>query len=101
MVRRKTRTKPRSAAAAARPARLAQKPTPPARAPVPEEPRVRSVEEMFSGPRPASFARGLEPAFLLIDREVMQQLRVRAAALGLGGYDSLVKRILREHVHEY
>ena len=72
------------------------------RAPLPPEPpRVPSVYELFAGPRPASFSRGLEPAFLLIDREVMEQLRTRAAALGLGGYDSLVKRILREHVHEY
>ncbi len=68
---------------------------------VAEPPRVRSVEELFAGPRPASFSRGLEPAFLLIDREVMEQLRERAAALGLGGYDTLVKRILREHVDEY
>jgi hypothetical protein len=66
-----------------------------------EAPRPRSVEELFAGPRPASFSRGLEPAFLLIDREVMEQLCKRAAALGLGGYDMLVKRILREHVHEY
>lgn len=72
------------------------------RAPCVAEPaRVRSVEELFAGPRPASFSRGLEPAFLLIDREVMEQLRERAAALGLGGYDTLVKRILREHVDEY
>ena len=62
---------------------------------------VPTLEELFGGPRPASFSRGLEPAFLLIDREVMEQLRTRAMALGLGGYDSLVKRILREHVHEY
>lgn len=62
---------------------------------------VPTLEELFGGARPVSFSRGLEPAFLLIDREVMEQLRTRAMALGLGGYDSLVKRILREHVHEY
>jgi hypothetical protein len=59
------------------------------------------LEELFGGPRPASFSRGLEPAFLLIDKEVMEHLRTRASALGMGGYDSLVKRILREHAHEY
>jgi hypothetical protein len=56
---------------------------------------------MFAGPRPASFASGLEPAFLLIERDVMERLRVKAAALGMVGYDSLVKRILREHIDEY
>jgi len=61
----------------------------------------RPVEELFAGPRPASFLSALEPAFLLIDRAVMEQLRTKAAALGLGGYDSLVKRILREHIAEY
>jgi hypothetical protein len=56
---------------------------------------------MFAGPRPASFASGLEPAFLLIERDVMERLCTRAAALGMVGYDSLVKRILRDHVDEY
>jgi len=67
----------------------------------PAAPPRRPVEDLFAGPRPASFSRGLEPAFLLIDRGVMEQLRVKAAALGMGGYDSLVKRILREHIQEY
>ena len=65
------------------------------------ERHVPTLEELFGGPKPATFSRGLEPAFLLIDKEVMEQLRTRAMALGLGGYDSLVKRILWEHVHEY
>jgi hypothetical protein len=64
-------------------------------------PPPRPVEELFAGARPSSFSRGLEPAFLLIDRAVMEQLRARAAALGIGGYDGLVKRILREHIAEY
>ena len=104
MARPRNRMKARAASTASRVARATPKPPPqpPPRArALAEEPRVRSVEEMFAGPRPASFSRGLEPAFLLIDREVMEQLRARASALGLGGYDSLVKRILREHVHEY
>jgi hypothetical protein len=88
------RAKPTSRIANARPA------TPPPKT-VPEPSRPRSVEEMFAGPRPASFASGLEPAFLLIEREVMERLRVKAAALGMVGYDSLVKRILREHIDEY
>jgi hypothetical protein len=71
------------------------------REPLPPAPRVPTLEELFGGPRPASFSRGLEPAFLLIEKDVMELLRTRAAALGLGGYDSLAKRILREHVHEY
>lgn len=71
------------------------------RPPLPPAPPVPTLEQLFGGPRPASFSRGLEPAFLLIDKDVMLILRERAAALGLGGYDSLAKRILREHVHEY
>lgn len=67
----------------------------------PAAPPRRPVEELFAGPRPGSFSRGLEPAFLLIDRVVMEQLCKKAAALGMGGYDSLVKRILREHIEEY
>jgi hypothetical protein len=74
-------------------------PAPP-RGPFPE-PQIRSVEEMFAGPRPASFSRGLEPAFLLLERPLMDYLRDRAAALGLDGYDMLAKRILREHAHKY
>jgi len=77
--------------------RAIARPAPPVTDSVPERP----VEELFAGPRPASFLSALEPAFLLIDREVMEQLRSKAAALGLAGYDSLVKRILREHVEEY
>lgn len=69
--------------------------------PLPPAPPVPTLEELFGGPRPASFSRGLEPAFLLIEKDVMERLRTRAAALGLGGYGALAKRILREHVHEY
>ena len=61
----------------------------------------RPVEELFGGARPSSFLSALEPAFLLIDRGVMEQLRAKAAALGMGGYDTLVKRILREHIQDY
>lgn len=69
--------------------------------PLPPAPPVPTLEELFGGPRPASFSRGLEPAFLLIEKDVMERLRTRAAALGLGGYGALAKRILRDHVHEY
>jgi len=51
--------------------------------------------------RPASLSRGLQPAFLLIERAVMEQLRRKATALGMDSCDSLVMRILREHVREY
>jgi len=67
----------------------------------PAAPPRRPAEELFAGQRPESFSRGLEPAFLLIDRVVMDQLCKKATALGMGGYDSLVKRILREHIEEY
>lgn len=81
--------------------RAASVTAPAQRPPLPPPPRVPSVYELFAGPRPASFSRGLEPAFLLIERDVMDLLRTRAAELGLSGYDALAKRILREHVHEY
>jgi hypothetical protein len=71
------------------------------RAPFGAPPHIPTLEELFGGPRPVSFSRGLEPAFLLIDKDVMDHLRARALELGLGGYDSLAKRILREHAHEY
>jgi hypothetical protein len=58
------------------------------------------VELIFAGPRPASMRRGLEPAFLLFDRELLERLHVAAAALGVR-YDALARRIAREHIEEY
>ena len=55
---------------------------------------------IFAGPRPASARRGLEPAFLLFETEVMEALHARAARRGLG-YDTLVRMIVRDHVGEY
>jgi hypothetical protein len=61
---------------------------------------VRSVEELFAGPRPASMRRGLEPAFLLFDRDLLNELHAAADELGIR-YDALVQRIAREHIDEY
>lgn len=55
---------------------------------------------IFAGPRPVSARRGLEPAFLLIETEVMEALQTRAAQRGLS-YDALVRLIVREHVLDY
>ncbi len=55
---------------------------------------------IFAGPRPVSARRGLEPAFLLIETEVMEALQARAAERGLS-YDALVRLIVREHVQDY
>ena len=63
-------------------------------------PQRRPIEEIFAGPRPASMRRGLEPAFLLFDRELVDRLRTTAASLGLR-YDALAQRIAREHIDEY
>jgi len=51
-------------------------------------------------PQPGAGELGLEPVCLLIEPEMMEQLSKRAALLGMG-YDSLVKRILREHIGKY
>jgi hypothetical protein len=63
-------------------------------------PHRRPVEELFAGPRPASMRRGLEPAFLLFDRELLDRLHGAAAALGVR-YDALAQRIARDHIEEY
>jgi len=55
---------------------------------------------MFSSDRPRSMWSGLEPAFLLLDADLMDQLRVKAAAAGTT-YDFLLKTILRDHIDEY
>jgi hypothetical protein len=55
---------------------------------------------IFAGPRPVSARRGLEPAFLLIETEVMEALQARAAQRGLS-YAALVRLIVREPVQEY
>lgn len=63
-------------------------------------PAGRSVEEIFGGPRPASVRRGLEPAFLLFDRELLDRLQVAADDLGVHR-NTLVQRIAREHLDDY
>lgn len=55
---------------------------------------------IFAGPRPASVRRGLEPAFLLIETEVLEALQIRAARRGIS-YDALVRLIVRDHVQDY
>jgi hypothetical protein len=59
-----------------------------------------SVEQLFAGPRPVSMRRGLEPAFLLFDRELLDRLQVAADDLGVHR-NILVQRIAREHLDEY
>jgi hypothetical protein len=67
---------------------------------LPAAPAGRSVEELFTGPRPASVRRGLEPAFLLFDRELLDRLQVAADDLGVHR-NTLVQRIAREHLDDY
>jgi len=59
-----------------------------------------SVCSLFAGDPPDSWRRGLEPAFLLLEAELMEQLRAKAAASGTT-YDYLLKTIVREHIHKY
>jgi hypothetical protein len=59
-----------------------------------------SAPSLFAGDPPASWRRGLEPAFLLLETELMEQLCARAAAIGTT-YDFLLKTIVREHIHKY
>ncbi len=72
---------------------------PPPPPPAPSGPWLDHAR-IFAGPRPASVRRGLEPAFLLFETEVMEALHRRAARRGLG-YDTLVRMIVRDHVGEY
>jgi hypothetical protein len=55
---------------------------------------------MFSAERPQSMWSGLEPAFLLLESDLMERLRRKAAAAGTT-YDFLLKAILRDHIDEY
>lgn len=58
------------------------------------------AEQLFGGPRPASWRRGTDPAFLLLEREVVGQLHAAAAALSVCR-EALVARIARDHLDEY
>ena len=68
--------------------------------PATPEPTGRSVEGLFTGPRPPSVRRGLEPAFLLFDRELLDRLQVAADDVGVHR-NTLVQRIAREHLDDY
>lgn len=62
-------------------------------------PRLRA-DQIFSGQRPATVSMGVEPAFLLFERDVLERLERRADALGVR-YESLVRQILRDHIQSY
>lgn len=59
-----------------------------------------AIESVFGAGRPTSPRRGLEPAFVLFESQVMDALRRRAAGRGLA-YDALVRIIVRDHVDKY
>ena len=40
------------------------------------------------------------PTSILLDKELVQQLRTKAAKRGIG-YQTMLKMIVREHLHEY
>jgi hypothetical protein len=61
---------------------------------------ARPAHLLFAGDPPASWRRGLEPAFLLLDSDLMELLTAKAAAIGTT-YDFLLRTILREHIQEY
>lgn len=65
-----------------------------------DEPRAWRVEALFAGARPLSIARGLEPAFLLFEREILERVLVRALQLGVP-YQTLAAQIMRDHVDRY
>ena len=68
--------------------------------PAAPEPARHSVDALFSGPRPASMRRGLEPAFLLFDRDLLDRLQFAADQLGVHR-NTLLQRIARDHLDEY
>ena len=45
-------------------------------------------------------SRGLEPAFLLFEREILERIEARAAELGVR-YESLVRQIVRDNLDRY
>ena len=69
-------------------------------APVIDDRRFPPAERIFSGPRPATMIRGLEPAFLLFEREILERIEARADQLGVR-YESLVRQIVRDNLDRY
>jgi len=59
-----------------------------------------SGEVSFGTSRAQPQRRGFEPGFVLFEAPVMEVLRGRAAARGIG-YDALVRLIVREHIDKY
>ena len=53
-----------------------------------------------SGVRPVIVQPKTRPTSILLDAELIQQLRVKAAKRGIG-YQTMLKMIVREHLHEY
>ena len=86
--KRRTRPKPRRSASKKKPV------------PVIDDSHYPPAEQIFSGPRPASMIRGLEPAFLLFEREILERIEARAAELGVR-YESLVRQIVRDNLDRY
>jgi len=68
--------------------------------PVIDDTRYPPAEHIFTGPRPVSMIRGLEPAFLLFEREILERIEARAAELGVR-YESLVRQIVRDNLDRY
>lgn len=53
-----------------------------------------------SGVRPVIVQPKTRPTSILLDVELIQQLRVKAAKRGIG-YQTMLKMIVREHLHKY
>jgi hypothetical protein len=68
--------------------------------PVIDDRRFPPAEQIFSGSRPATMIRGLEPAFLLFEREILERIETRAEQLGVR-YESLVRQIVRDNLDRY
>ncbi len=63
-------------------------------------PRRLPAEQLFAGQRPASWRRGADPAFFLLERDVLGHLDAAAEALSVPRA-VLVARIARDHLDEY
>ncbi len=53
-----------------------------------------------SAVRPIMVRPKTRPTSILLDKELVQQLRTKAAKRGIG-YQTMLKMIVREHLHEY
>ena len=64
------------------------------------ETRDLGADIRASGVRPVVIRPQLQPTSILLERDLVEQLREKGAKRGLG-YQTMLKLIVRDHLHEY